>query len=144
MSIERESRPLPVITPVEKGYFDGARDGRLLLQRCTECSHVWFPPSSLCPRCLSAALVWEPMSGAGSVWSFIVMHRSYFRAFDADIPYNVALIELDEGPLMISNLVDCDIAKVKCGTRVKAMFRPVTDDVTLPFFTTVPEGSGNT
>ena len=127
--------PLPNITALEEPYFAGLREGRLMLQRCGKCGHVWFPPSPLCPECLDTEPVWEEMSGRGTVWSHIVMHQPYFAAFRHELPYNVVFVQLEEGPYMISRIVDMPNDAIECGMKVQSVFREVTDGVVLPYFT---------
>ncbi|GAA1005054.1 hypothetical protein Aple_035920 [Acrocarpospora pleiomorpha] len=131
-------KPLPVITDENEPFWAGLRERRLLVQSCAGCGHVRFPINRYCPRCLSDEATWQELSGRGTVFSYIVFHQVYNQAFAADVPYNVALIQLDEGPRMFSNVVGVDNAAVKVGDPVVVDFEDVTDDVTLPRFRPVP------
>jgi uncharacterized OB-fold protein len=132
-------KPLPEITDETRPFWDGLRKEQLLLQQCDRCAHIRYPISHVCPECLVAGHRWVPLSGQGEVFSYIVFHQVYDKAFADDVPYNVALIQLDEGPRMFSNVVGVPNDEVAVGTRVRMVFDPVTEEVTLPRFT--PEGS---
>jgi len=128
------NKPLPTPTPDSKPFWDACREGRLTCQRCDDCAMLRFPPSRTCSNCLSQNASWETVSGKGSVFSFTVFRREYHPGFAKDVPYVVALIELDEGPRMLSNLVSVDPDAVRCGAKVQVQFETVTNDVTLPMF----------
>ena len=132
-------KPLPEITDANRPFWEGLRAGRLLLQECDRCGHVRYPISHVCPECLEAGHQWVAMSGRGEVFSYVVFHQVYNKAFADDVPYNVALVQLDEGPRMFSNVVGVPNDQVSVGTRVRIVFDPVTEEVTLPRFT--PETS---
>ena len=98
--------PLPEPTPLSKPYWDALGDGRLTFQRCRKCGHSWLPPRAECPECLAAESDWTTASGKGRVISWVIYHHAYHEAFRNRLPYNVALIELDEGPRLITNIVN--------------------------------------
>jgi uncharacterized OB-fold protein len=95
---------------------------------------VRYPIAAYCPRCLSEEAIWTPMSGRGVVFSSIVFHQVYHPAFKNDVPYNVSLIQLDEGPRMFSNVVGVPPQSVKVGARVEVLFDPVTEELAIPRF----------
>jgi len=125
------SKPLPEIDDINRPFWEATRHGELRLQRCKDCRHVWYPAGTNCPKCLSTSFEWGPMSGRGTVWSFIVYHHCWHRGFEKEIPYNVALIQLEEGPIVITNIVDVKNEAIKVGMPVKVVFEPATDEVTL-------------
>ena len=86
-------------------FWSGGLSGELRLQQCANCGHVRYPISRICPRCLSPDAAWAAMSGRGVVQSYIVFERAYHQAWAGQVPYVVALIELAEGPVLISNVV---------------------------------------
>jgi len=98
--------PLPDETPLSRPYWDSLRQGRLTFQRCRKCGHAWLPPRAECPECLAAEWDWADASGKGRVISWVVYHHAYHEAFHDRLPYNVALVELDEGPRLITNIVN--------------------------------------
>ncbi|HEY4067887.1 MAG TPA: OB-fold domain-containing protein [Burkholderiaceae bacterium] len=127
-------KPLPKLNDENRPFWDGARAARLCMQRCGECRHIRFPISHVCPQCLSYDFDWADLSGRGSVFAYIVYHQLYNKAFAADLPYNVALVQLDEGPRMYSNVVGCRNDEVKVGDRLEVVFDPVTPEITIPKF----------
>lgn len=128
------AKPLPHVTPLTQPFWDAARAGRLDVQRCGNCGTLRFPPARICDECLSEDVAWVTVSGRAAVWSMCEFHRLYFKGFAAELPYNVALVRLDEGPRMYTNLVGIPYKGIKIGMRVQAVFEPVTDDVTLVKF----------
>ena len=124
----------PTISEVNRPFWDGCRRGELLLQRCNHCSRLRYPASQACPDCLGFEAQWQPMSGRGKVFSFVVFQRAYHPAWEGKVPYNVALIELDEGPIMLSNVVGVDNAKLAVGFSVAVAFETVDDELTIPVF----------
>lgn len=95
-------------TPLTAPYWAALRAGRLDFQRCRACGNAWLPPREECPRCLAAGWAWETASGRGRVISWVVYHLPPNEAFAPRVPYNVAVVELDEGPRLITNLLDSD------------------------------------
>jgi uncharacterized OB-fold protein len=95
---------------------------------------VWFPPYLNCQRCLSLDREWMRASGLGRVDAFTVFDKAYIPAFADDVPYNVALVLLDEGPRMYSNIVGVANEDIDTGMRVEVVFDDVTDDISLPKF----------
>jgi uncharacterized OB-fold protein len=127
-------KPLPELTAENRPFWEACRAGRLLMQRCCTCGHVRYPVSALCPDCLSERTAWVELSGAGEVIARMVFHHVYHKAFASDVPYNVVLVQLDEGPRMFSNVVGVPNESVQVGMRVRATFDPVTPEITIPRF----------
>jgi len=100
--------PQPEITEVSRPYWQALREGRLVFQRCG-CGHAWLPARTECPACLASAASnarWEQASGRGTLVSWVVYHTAYHPAFESRLPYNVALVQLEEGPRLLTNIVD--------------------------------------
>ncbi len=135
MSTPRYTKPLPEVTKLNAPFWEGTKRGELRMQRCTGCRHMWFPPSTHCPECLATAYEWVPLSGRGKVWSWIVMHQRYFKEFEGDIPYTVALIELAEGPMMMSTVVGVPSDRIRCDMPVRVVFEDATELMAVPKFT---------
>jgi uncharacterized OB-fold protein len=129
-----EGKFLPRPTPETATFWAGCREGRLLIQRCTACGQHQFYPRMVCTSCSSARLDWVEASGRGKVRSFTVVRRPVTEAYAADTPYVIALIELDEGPTLMSNVVDGDPARVSIGMPVEVLFEAWSDDITMPLF----------
>jgi hypothetical protein len=130
-------RPLPQpITPEAKPYWDGLKEGKLMLPRCGDCKHTFFYPRVICPRCKSRAITWVQASGKGKLHSFGIGHQSFNKAFKMPPPYVLALIELDEGPRMMSNLINVtpDPKTITCDMPVEVVFHKLTDEHTVPLW----------
>jgi len=134
MADARPMKPLPRPSPESRAFWEGAKAKKLMLPRCNECGRFWFPPSQRCRHCLSADFAWHESAGAGRIYSFVVYTRVYHPAFEADVPYVVALIELDEGPRLLSNIVGTPWKNVRCDMRVRVMFEDAAPGVTIPKF----------
>jgi|SRR5215213_4656033 len=87
-------------------YWRSLEEGRLRYQRCSACENRWLPPRTECPRCWSAEWIWEEASGEGRVVSWVVFHAAFHESFKGRVPYNVAVVELAEGPRLITNLTE--------------------------------------
>lgn len=127
-------KPLPSPDEASGPYWEGCKQGKLLLQKCRTCGIYQTFPRTLCCKCLSEALDWVQSSGRGTVYSFSTIYRPPSPEFADDIPYTIALVELEEGIRMMSNIVDCDPERIKIGMGVEVMFHRVTPEVALPKF----------
>lgn len=127
-------KPTPRPAPESLPYWQAAREHRLSLPRCQACARYWFPPSRTCPHCLSADLAFETVSGRGKIYSFVTFHRVYHPAFETEVPYVVALVELEEGPRLLTNLLEIEPQDVRCDMPVEVVFDDVDPDTTLPKF----------
>jgi len=127
-------KPLPNITPHSKPFWDAAKEHRLLLPRCIHCKtvHMYFEP--WCNACSKVGIEWQTLSGYGHIWANCRFHKSYFPGFQSFLPYNVAIVQLDEGPKMMTNIVnlhDGTLNEMPIGMRVKTFFEDVTNEITL-------------
>jgi hypothetical protein len=127
------TKPLPVRNELNRPFWERARSGRLALQVCLHCDDVHFPPSPVCPRCLSDHQTWRDASGSATLESWVDVHRAYWPGFAPELPYRVCLVRLDEGVLMVSNLVG-DTADAALGARLRVVFERATDEIDLPKF----------
>jgi uncharacterized protein len=103
--------PAPERDALNTPYWDSLAQGALLFQRCSACSHAWLPARSECPACLGGQWVWEKAGGGAKLISWVVYHVAFHPAFANRLPYNVAIVELDEGPRLISNVVGLEDAE---------------------------------
>ena len=126
--------PLPHPSPESIPFWEGASAGKLMLPRCNACGRFWFPPSQRCRHCLSADFAWRESAGQGRIYSFVVFHRVYHPAFENDVPYVVAIVELDEGPRLLSNIVGASWEQVRCDMRVQVVFEDSGSGITIPKF----------
>ena len=125
-------RPLPETDTDAAPFWKGAAEHKLLIQRCTKCGNHQHYARPFCIKCRSDAMEMVEASGRGSVYSFTVIHRGPY--VDIPTPYVVGLIRLEEGPTLLSNVVGCDPASVKCDMAVEVSYQPLRDDVVLPVF----------
>jgi uncharacterized OB-fold protein len=128
------SKPVPAVTPEMREFFDGARAGRLMVQKCESCGRLRFPAHDLCSKCNSTESRWVPVSGRGEVFSFNIMHQLYHPGFAGQVPYAVVVVELEEGCKFISNLLGVEPHDIRCGMPVEVTFEKLSDDVSIPKF----------
>jgi len=126
-------KPLPYIHEETRPYWEAAKGHELQIQKCRICGTHYFYPRDFCPSCFSFDVEWVRASGRGTVYSFTICHRGA-PGFERDVPYNLAIIELEEGARMMSNLVECAESDLKVGMAVEVVFDDVTEEVTLPKF----------
>lgn len=128
-------KPLPSPDPATREYWEAAKRGELRMPKCADCGKFHFYPRTLCPHCGSVNLEWRLCSGRGVVYSYTVVHRAPSPAFESDVPYVVAVIALEEGPHLMSAIIDVPPDKVRIGQNVRVSFRSAgADDVMLPVF----------
>lgn len=132
-----EFAPAPPPTELTEPFWAGGLAGELRLQQCANCGHLRYPVSTICPVCWSDTCAWTPLSGRGTVQSYIVFERAYHEAWAGQVPYVVALIELDEGPVLVSNVVGVEPVQVRVGQPVKVTFARRSQSAALPQFTPV-------
>ncbi len=137
--------PLPQPDEHEQPFWDYVRSGELRIQRCAECSRLRHPPRPMCPHCGSLQSEWALASGRGTVYSYIVTHQPIHPALQGRVPFATVLVELEEGVLLTSNMVDCPADEIEIGMTVAVTFAEINDAVTLPLFQRVQhEGEGPT
>ena len=126
-------KPVPVPDADSRRFWEGCRERELLIQRCLDCGRPRFPPSAFCPHCRSRRVEWTKASGRGRVYSWIVVnHPVPKEIYAGDVPYVVALVELEEGVRMPSNIVGCDPGSVVADMPVEVVFERVSESLTLP------------
>jgi uncharacterized OB-fold protein len=126
-------RPVPRKDAASGPYWEAAAEGRLLLQRCPRCGHRQFYPRHACTRC-AATPEWEEASARGTVHTFTVIRQNHAKPFRDELPYIVAMIDLDEGPRMMGNVTGCDPDEVRVGMPVEAYMVKVEDGLGVPFW----------
>jgi hypothetical protein len=115
-------------------YWRMLGEGKFRFQRCARCDNAWLPPREDCPACWSSQWKWEDASGKGRLVSWVVFHTAFHEAFEARLPYNVAVIELDEGPRLISNVVDLPASSVDVIDRPVKLTIEIDHERALPRF----------
>ncbi len=135
MSPEARTRgPLPEPTPTTQPFWDGAHRHVLSIQRCKGCGVHIFYPRPACPECGSVELEWNEVSGRGTLYSFTIARRPTARDFADKVPYAIAIVELEEGPHVATNVVGCDLETLRIGQPLKAVFEDVSDEISLVHF----------
>jgi len=136
MTSDAASVPKPVPEPDEESqeFFDGANRGELMLSRCSDCNTWLHPAAPVCTECLSDNLEWAQASGKGQVFTFAIIYQNPHPGFADDIPYNVTIVELDEGPRLNSALVNVPEEDIEIGMRVTVTFAEQGPGVNLPRF----------
>jgi uncharacterized OB-fold protein len=128
---------LPEVNDLTAPYWEGLEQGEFRLQHCEDCDAYQYPPEKFCRFCPSERLEFRTVEGHGAVYSFITVRQRYHPAFTDLIPYNVSIIELDEGPRVIANLLEVDHEAVEIGMRVRPRIEAVGERFGLYF---APEG----
>lgn len=131
MTQQTVSKPLPEADESSRPFFEGAMQGRLMLMKCGDCGQFRIPSRHHCDECLSSNFTWEQASGRGAVRTYGVMHQRYHPGFET--PYNVAVVELEEGPRITTNVVGLDNAEIRVGMPVVVDWERHSD-VALPKF----------
>jgi len=132
-------KPLPVPQKWSKPFWEGAKQHKLLLKKCQDCGHIDHPPYLYCTNCMSENSKWIEASGRATLYAYCVNEYGVPFYFMPDLPYVVALVDLDEGPRMISNIVECDPKELKNGMKLEVVFDDVSPEVTLPKWRPVKE-----
>jgi uncharacterized OB-fold protein len=129
------SKPIPPVEPWTAPFWEGTRAGKLLIQHCQACARNIFYPRLYCPFCLSDQLDWIEGSGRGIIYTFSVVENNAPSAFAPDMPYVIAIVRLEEGVQMMTNIVGCDPAQVRCDLPVRVVFERLDERISLPKFT---------
>tara|TARA_B100000029_G_C17396927_1_gene895560 strand:- start:417 stop:833 length:417 start_codon:yes stop_codon:yes gene_type:complete len=125
------SKPIPEITLLTEPFWEGLRSKELRMQACSQCSVLRFIPKEVCPDCSSVDYVWQQVSGLGMVYSYTTIHGGVGPAFRDDLPFVTVIVELDEGPRVMSHLINCLPDAVEIGMRVSVVFERATEELTL-------------
>jgi uncharacterized OB-fold protein len=120
--------PSPPVNPESKAFFDAAREGKLLLAKCSACKELHYYPRAVCPFCSSEKIQWVEAKGKGTLYSYSVMRR-------VAEPYAIAYVTLDEGVTMLTNMVDCDLDRLRIGDPVRLVFKAAAGGEMIPMFT---------
>ena len=131
---EAYQKPIPVMQPWSEGFWKGTKQHKLLIQECSDCKAKIFYPRKYCPECWSADLGWSEASGKARVYTHTIMMDMVEPKFWADLPYVLALVDLEEGVRMMTRIVECDPEDVHIGMDVEVVFEDISDECALPFF----------
>jgi uncharacterized OB-fold protein len=142
-TVDRTKRPLPLPTPETQHFWEGTRNGQLLIQRCDSCGDPYFPPRPFCPACGGQNVTVEETSGRGTLYSYLINHTGHPGIAG---PYSIAVVQLDVGVRMMSNIVNCDQTPeaLVLDMPVEVVYESFSDDITLPFFQPVGAAASGT
>ena len=125
---------LPLIEDDTREFWEGTRDGRLLLRHCNACDDVHYYPRNFCPSCWSDDVDWVEAAGGATLYTWSTVYQNDLPPFNDQVPYVAAIVELDEGPRMMTRIVDQDDHELTMGMRLQARYEPIDDDVTIVVF----------
>lgn len=133
---QHQLRPLPTPQPESRFYWEKAREHELWLKQCRACKQAYFYPRDICPLCFSRKTEWLRASGRAILYAFSIAHRGPTLVFQELVPYVAAIVELEEGARMATNLVKVDPSPehIRIGMAVHVVFEDISDDITLPMF----------
>ena len=132
-------KPIPSPTHETRPYWEGCKAHELRIQRCGECGNYQFPPRLYCTKCFGERIEWIKASGRAKVLSFTIVRRPVSPAFANDVPYVVALVTLDEGPTLMTNIIGCQPEQAAIGMPVVVTFEDWTEEVSIPKFRPIQE-----
>jgi uncharacterized OB-fold protein len=127
-------KPLPQPDADNKFFWDGCREHKLLFQKCQNCGLVRWPPSIICSNCHSQDTGLVKSTGKGKIYTYAVYHQAYHPGFESEVPYVTAVIELEEGPHFLSNVIGCEPHEVECDMPVEVVWEDITEEFSLPKF----------
>jgi uncharacterized OB-fold protein len=132
--VSQERYDLPVADADTEPYWAAARDGKLLIKRCRACTEPFFYPRPFCPKCWSDDVQWEEASGRATLYTWSVVRQNDLPPWPSRVPYVAAVVDLDEGPRMLTNVEGCEPDDLRVGMALRVAYRVESDDVTLPVF----------
>ncbi|HCG91595.1 MAG TPA: hypothetical protein DEZ08_07140 [Dehalococcoidia bacterium] len=127
-------KPLPTISGETKPFWDSCRKGELIIQQCSNCNEYQFYPRGICSNCWTNDVKWIHSTGKGKVWTYTVTYQNRTPGFAEDVPYVLALVELEEGVKMFTNIIACDPKEVRIGMEVEVTFVKANNFITIPYF----------
>jgi uncharacterized protein len=127
-------RDLPTIEDETQAFWDAARAGRLLVARCNSCAQVHHYPRPFCPTCWSNDVKLIEASGRATLYTYSTVFRNELAPFSERVPYVAAVVELEEGPRLMTNIVDCDPSELRIGMNLNVSFRELSEEVSAPIF----------
>ena len=134
---------IPGMTELTAPYWEAAREKRLVVQECLSGRRQWHPPLPRCPHCHAAGPGWRQVSGDGTIYTYTVVRHPTHYAFAGKVPYILAIVELAEGPRLVTAITGAAPEEIRGGQPVRAVFREVADGVTLPYFELARDQGGN-
>ncbi|NKB39118.1 MAG: hypothetical protein GKR93_18455 [Gammaproteobacteria bacterium] len=131
---DHSGKIFPRPSPETAVYWDACREHKLMIQQCHSCNHFQFYPRIMCTQCMSSEVNWVQASGKAEVLSFTIVRHPVSKAYAEETPYVVALIQLSEGPTLMSNVIECDLETVAIGMPVEVVFENWSEEISIPKF----------
>lgn len=128
------NKPIPEADEVSRPFFEGAKQHRLMIQKCRTCGNYLPPARQRCYICLNTDIEWVEASGKGKVYSYALMYQKYHPGFEPEIPYNIAIVQLEEGVKLPTNIVGVSNDAIRVEMPVEVTFDDITEEVSLPKF----------
>jgi uncharacterized OB-fold protein len=125
---------LPTIEDESRAYWDAAREGRFVLRSCSDCGLAHHYPRPFCPECWSDNVEWIDATGRATLYTWSIVHVNPLPPFNERLPYVAAVVELEEGPKMMTNVIDCDPGSLEVGMALVVDFKTLTDEIMAPVF----------
>ena len=132
------NKPLPTIVGETRPYWESCRRGQLVIQQCALCQEYQFYPRGICAHCWTEDVHWVAATGRGTVWTYTVTYQNRTPGFAEEVPYVLALVELEEGVRLFTNIIECNPQEVRIGLPVEVTFVRANDRVTVPYFKPAP------
>jgi uncharacterized protein len=137
--LQQSSRPLPVITKDTEEFWEAAKKGKLVIQKCQDCMNVQHYPRMFCTSCLSENMEWVETTGVGTIYTYTIAHRPANPYMKDKVPYVVALVELPEGARIMTNIINTPIESIRIGAKAKVIFEKIGEGIKLPLFEQLEE-----
>jgi uncharacterized OB-fold protein len=125
---------LPTPDDTTRPFWEAAREGRFLIKRCRDCGRAHYYPRPFCPHCWSGAVDWEDARGRASLYTWSVVLQNDLPPWPERVPYVAAVVDLDEGPRVMTNVVECEFERLTIDMALQVSFRQASDEVTVPVF----------
>ena len=125
---------LPTTDVETQPYWDGLKQGKFLIRHCNACGHDYFYPRPFCPACWSDDVAWKEASGRGTLYTYSVVHANDLPPFNERVPYVAAVVQLEEGPRVMTNVEGVPFDELRADMAVVVEYKPISDDVTIPVF----------
>ncbi|MDA8046646.1 MAG: Zn-ribbon domain-containing OB-fold protein [Actinomycetota bacterium] len=134
MTAPRPRFDLPTVEDESRPFWEAAKEGRFLIARCRACGRAHHYPRPFCPHCWSEEVTWEDASGRATLYTYSTVFVNDLPPFNERLPYVAAVVDLAEGPRVMTNVVACDASELRIGQDLEVCFRPISEDITVPVF----------
>lgn len=136
MASSTYKKPIPTPSPETQRFWQGCKNNELWIPYCRDCGTFYWYPRDFCPHCFSWDTEWRKASGRGKIYTYAIHYRAFHPGWTDEVPYITAMVDLDEGPRLYTNIVgvEADPKSVRCDMPVEVLFEPISEDISLPKF----------